>query len=118
MSRQPKVLQFIGSQQSETSAPAPLAQILAALSDFISSEVERRVSAAVAETRAAAIESEKTETYVTAKEVGAILGCAETTVINLADGGKIPCLQWTENTRTMRRFQLSAVIGALGEKRQ
>lgn len=109
-----KVLEFRPTTTNQINNP--LNNLFAALTEFVETVVEKRVSE-VLQTRAETkMESEKPLKLLKAKEVGVIIGCAETTINDKADAGLIPCRSWTKGKKTFRRFDLTQVLAALESK--
>ncbi|HRH45877.1 MAG TPA: hypothetical protein PKY82_29815 [Pyrinomonadaceae bacterium] len=92
----------------------PLNNLFIALTDYIESVVERRINERL-EVQPGNPEPKPLK-LLKAKEVAAIIGCAETTINDKADGGLIPCRKWSKGKKTFRRFDLTEVLAALESK--
>lgn len=92
----------------------PLNDLFISLTNYVEWVVERRLSEQMSNQPNP---EPKPLKLLKAKEVAAVIGCAETTINSLADSGKIPtATKWKEGTKTFRRFNLDEVLAALESK--
>lgn len=109
------VLEFRPNQLTDINNP--LNNLVNALTEFVDAIAEKRVAEILEGKQLAETKAKEPLRLLKAKEVAAVIGCAETTVNGLADSGKIPmATTWTEGTKTFRRFNLDAVLTALATK--